>query len=472
MASSEVDGDTIVVDISDRHPQLPTPSDSATDASSQSSQVVRVKQVPKGRPKRVSRGLAMAHSHNALLDSVEDESGNNRTVSGETLVNPGNASQSSLVREGIAALDLPWNMSNVFAKGSKGEFFPRANLEKNDSVESLITVNVEVQEVDTERAAAQKANMEENARRRQEKWKAADEKATRRSSRVSMLGKAGGFVSGLAANVLGKRKNRLAERTAHLRPRSMAEPLPGFGTDSKKRRVSEGDLATERSPRTSCIARHEKKWLASGLYAGQSRTTDSRLTDNNNKRKSVPQEMEVERENTVMPLPMFAGQRLLTQGRDFKLPFDVFSPLPPGQPKPDEWRKTNKNVFVGDAAQGWRTSKFEGDSTCMCKPDTGCDHNCMNRFMYYECDSRNCNLTEEQCGNRPFEGLRQRIKKGGKYNIGVEVIKTVDRGYGVRSNRTFEPNQIIVEYTGEIITQEECESRMRTIYKDNEVSLV
>lgn len=94
----------------------------------------------------------------------------------------------------------------------------------------------------------------------------------------------------------------------------------------------------------------------------------------------------------------------------------------------------------------------------------------MNRYMYYECDSKNCNLTPEQCGNRAFEGLRQRVKKGGKYNVGVEVIKTEDRGYGVRSNRMFEPNQIIVEYTGEIITQEECENRMNKMYKNNEVS--
>lgn len=89
--------------------------------------------------------------------------------------------------------------------------------------------------------------------------------------------------------------------------------------------------------------------------------------------------------------------------------------------------------------------------------------------MLYECDDINCKLGEERCGNRSFSGLRQRTKAGGKYNIGVEVIKTEDRGYGVRSNRSFEPNQIIVEYTGEIITQEECERRMRTIYKNNEV---
>lgn len=88
--------------------------------------------------------------------------------------------------------------------------------------------------------------------------------------------------------------------------------------------------------------------------------------------------------------------------------------------------------------------------------------------MFYECDDGNCGLGSE-CGNRNFEGLKQRTKAGGKYNIGVEVIKTPDRGYGVRSNRTFEPNQIIVEYTGEIITQTECERRMRTIYKNDKV---
>lgn len=88
--------------------------------------------------------------------------------------------------------------------------------------------------------------------------------------------------------------------------------------------------------------------------------------------------------------------------------------------------------------------------------------------MFYECDNGNCRLGPE-CGNRNFEGLKHRTKAGGKYNIGVEVIKTADRGYGVRSNRSFEPNQIIVEYTGEILTQLECERRMRTVYKNNEV---
>ena len=89
--------------------------------------------------------------------------------------------------------------------------------------------------------------------------------------------------------------------------------------------------------------------------------------------------------------------------------------------------------------------------------------------MFYECDDTNCIIGTDYCTNRSFEDLRNRCKAGGKYNIGVEVIKTVDRGYGVRSNRTFNPNQIIVEYTGEIITQDECDGRMKKMYKNNEV---
>jgi hypothetical protein len=90
--------------------------------------------------------------------------------------------------------------------------------------------------------------------------------------------------------------------------------------------------------------------------------------------------------------------------------------------------------------------------------------------MLYECDDNNCGAGRQHCTNRAFADLQERRKGGGKYRIGVEVIKTADRGYGVRSNRCFDPHQIIVEYTGEIITEDECDRRMNEDYKDNEVS--
>ncbi|PGH34804.1 histone-lysine N-methyltransferase ASH1L [[Emmonsia] crescens] len=325
-----------------------------------------------------------------------------------------------------------------------------------------------------------------------------ENRAQRRSSRLVLLEKTSEMV-GKASTVLGKRsreammkgKNRLKviNRRASLRPRNvMCEaPTPlttsmstANGPAMKKRRVSEGDAVASKAssaatavedddahpPKPKTAPYKRKKWLSHGLYAGQDRYFDPRLTEEKNRIKF--EKKNAEERKKIFPLPMFAGERLIEDGRDFKLPFDIFSPLPPGQPKPDEWRKTNKNVFVGDAAGIWKAIKLGECSTCMCTPESGCGENCQNRYMFYECDDNNCKLGAELCGNRSFEGLRQRTKAGGKYNIGVEVIKTADRGYGVRSNRTFAPNQIIVEYTGEIVTQEECERRMRTVYKNNE----
>jgi len=118
----------------------------------------------------------------------------------------------------------------------------------------------------------------------------------------------------------------------------------------------------------------------------------------------------------------------------------------------------------------------------------------------WECDKSNCNVGES-CGNRQFADLAKRIKRakvrkleshekikqrkqlaktqpkkdykernfGGMFDLGFEVVRTVDRGLGVQSVRSFEPGQIIMEYTGEVITQDECDHRMNNQYKNNEV---
>ncbi|KFZ06158.1 hypothetical protein V501_07656 [Pseudogymnoascus sp. VKM F-4519 (FW-2642)] len=213
-----------------------------------------------------------------------------------------------------------------------------------------------------------------------------------------------------------------------------------------------------------------KKWLNRGLYAGQEAIVDLSHSYTAKERKAMAKANAEVKRRSILPLPLWAGQRLLLNGRDFKLPFDVCSPLPPGQPKPDEWRKTTKNRFIGDAAALWKKTKHfsDSDSRCICSPSTGCGEDCYNRMMLYECDNGNCPLGAELCGNRAFADLHERRAKGGKYRVGVEVIKTEDRGYGVRANRCFQEGQIIVEYTGEIITEPECQRRMREDYKNNE----
>ena len=229
-----------------------------------------------------------------------------------------------------------------------------------------------------------------------------------------------------------------------------------------------------------------KRWLSHGLYIGQDESTGSRVSQKASKLNRPSNDCSKIKHRKFLPMPMFRGLRMIEMGRDFKLPFDVFSPLPPGQPRPEEWKKTHKSeshvtclyfadvpapdILVGQAINLWKKAKPLESSQCVCTPQSGCGEECFNRFMFYECDTSNCNIGADHCTNRSFENLRLRAKAGGKYNVGVEVVKTLDRGHGVRSNRCFEPNQIIVEYTGEIITQDECDNRMKNRYRGSEVS--
>ncbi|KAA8614933.1 protein containing SET domain [Pyrenophora tritici-repentis] len=225
-----------------------------------------------------------------------------------------------------------------------------------------------------------------------------------------------------------------------------------------------GDSENSKSEDKIFARPKSKVWLKQGLYVGQDRDFDPRLSESQNRAKKRTKKP---REDNVLPLPIFACERLLNEDprhvfRDFKLPFDTYSPLP-RKVKVDGWVKLNKNRFIGDASALWKRDK-QDSSQCYCDVEDGCGEACHNRIMAYECDNTNCPLPPEQCNNRPFAELKRR-SKGNRYDYGVEVLDTEDRGYGVRAMRTFEPHQIIVEYAGEIITQSECERRMKQVYK-------
>lgn len=90
-----------------------------------------------------------------------------------------------------------------------------------------------------------------------------------------------------------------------------------------------------------------KKYMDHGLYSGQDMPKDMirGLTAAEKKQLAQLPELVPCKENKVMPAPIFGGFRTLLAGRDFKLPFQVCNPLPPGQPKPDEWKKMTKSKF-------------------------------------------------------------------------------------------------------------------------------
>jgi palmitoyltransferase ZDHHC9/14/18 len=88
-----------------------------------------------------------------------------------------------------------------------------------------------------------------------------------------------------------------------------------------------------------------KVWLKQGLYVGQDREFDPRLSESQNRaKKRAKKPMDAA---SILPLPIFACERLLNEDprhvfRDFKLPFDTYSPLP-RKVKVDGWVKLNKS---------------------------------------------------------------------------------------------------------------------------------
>ncbi|KAI3397321.1 hypothetical protein diail_10978 [Diaporthe ilicicola] len=422
--------------------------------------------------------LAGTHIHGkrrANGDSVKDK--RRRTTSGDTLVADNgattNPSLDSIVQRGVDALDLNWSLSaptspsaalgDAKTKSAANNKKQKARPALSTRISTRSSGAAAAEAIITKAASAGKRGrkMLENTRIPRELRRLQDTNeftGVEAKPVLHTIWSNGKYVDPNELDVDGEplRKKAKKERAA-----TNPEPEP------------ELEASKEETPTIAPKQKRIKTWLDKGLYAGQPAPLDYTKGMSAAEKKKLAQHPELAptgKVNKTLPLPMFAGLRLLINGRDFKLPFDVCNPLPPGQPKPDEWRKMTKNRFVGDAGTYWRKTDHFKDyqSKCICKPEDGCTEDCQNRIMLYECDDTNCNAGKEYCHNRAFQNLTARTKKGGRFRVGVEVVKTSDRGYGVRSNRCFEPNQIIMEYTGEIITQAECETRMNEKYKDNE----
>nr|XP_036580871.1 histone-lysine n-methyltransferase [Colletotrichum truncatum]KAF6788943.1 histone-lysine n-methyltransferase [Colletotrichum truncatum] len=390
----------------------------------------------------------------------DDVASRRRTISGDTLVNGESNADAvvrvagNLVRDGIDALDLQWSVGEIKA--------PRAKKAKTETPR-LTRHTARLTNTPVETLANKVSNLGKRSRKTFEKNMSKMSRELRRLQDTNEF--AGIEEKPVIRTVWSNGKLVIVDENGiPIPPKKKAKP-----EEPKKEQVAaEKPAEVEAQPKKT---KRTKKYLTRGLYAGQETPADLTKGLSTAEQKKLSQTPELQgygRPNKALPLPMFSGLRLLLSGRDFKLPFDVCNPLPPGQPKPDEFRKMTKNRFIGDSIIYWKkTPHFVDQSKCVCKPEDGCGEDCQNRIMLYECDEKNCNVGRENCTNRSFADLQERKAGGGKYRVGVEVIKTADRGYGIRANRCFEANQIIMEYTGEIITDEECTHRMETKYKDN-----
>lgn len=296
--------------------------------------------------------LAGTHIHGkrrANGDSVREK--RRRTISGDTLVAENgagiNASLGSVVQRGVDALDMNWSLS---APNSPS----------------------------TTRVGSAPAKSAANTK----KQKAKQDPEKRISTRASGAAAAEAFVTKAAS--VGKRGRKVLENRRiprelrrlqdtnefmgveakpvlhtiwsngkYIDPNELDVDGEPLRKKAKKERAStrqdaaaEAEASKEETPTVAPKQKRVKKWLDKGLYAGQPAPLDYTKGMSAAEKKKLAQLPELAptgKVNKTFPLPMFAGLRLLINGRDFKMPFDVCNPLPPGQPKPDEWRKMTKS---------------------------------------------------------------------------------------------------------------------------------
>ena len=294
-------------------PSLTTAS-SATDRSSEPADDIALPAGPLATAFAKENDFQTAELAPRIRDSPRKTTVENghRSFSGETIVDEHNTSEEQLLRDSMEVLNPGWELDAM----------------PGDSLHLS----------------------------RQEDPK----KGAQHSTGSSFLGRMSSVVE-KTKSVLGKRRRESTEtdsakhkpsvlpKRASLRIRE-TEASSSHTPEYKRPRIAESDTekleATYPSTvRRKLVKKQKKQWTSQGLYVGQDRNFDARLTESKNRmKKNLDLNEAVQKKiNAIMPLPMFAGQRLLELGRQFRLPFDVHSPLPPGQPKPDEWKKTQKS---------------------------------------------------------------------------------------------------------------------------------
>lgn len=186
----------------------------------------------------------------------------------------------------------------------------------------------------------------------------------------SVLGKRGAEAMEKGKGTLQTLGKRTSLRSREPKQKAAEVLVPGEPA-KKKTRLSDIAVVEPEPEKTKATLRPKRKhFLEQGLYVGQMPDFDPRLSEAKNKRKAGSLETTFMKQNKVLPVPMFGGKRVLDHGKGFRLPFNVFSPLPPGQPKPEEWRKTQKSELARnliviytdmDRCVRWRCCRFLED---------------------------------------------------------------------------------------------------------------
>ncbi|XP_074785389.1 histone-lysine N-methyltransferase ASH1L isoform X2 [Athene noctua] len=275
-----------------------------------------------------------------------------------------------------------------------------------------------------------------------------------------------------------KRKRWLAEEQA----RKRQKPLPEDEQESNKS-FSE-TVAEPPSPHDALGKPHEsenteqplpslaqrekkaprppkKKYQKAGLYSDVYKTTDpkSRLIQ---LKKEKLEYTPGEHEHGLFPAPIHVGKYLRQKRIDFQLPYDILWQWKHNQlyKKPDVplYKKIRSNVYVDVKP----LSGYEA-TTCNCKkPDDdngkGCVEDCLNRMIFAECSPNTCPCGEQCCN--------QRIQRH-EWVQCLERFRAEEKGWGIRTKEPLKAGQFIIEYLGEVVSEQEFRNRMIEQYHNH-----
>ncbi|NWU94235.1 ASH1L methyltransferase, partial [Upupa epops] len=222
----------------------------------------------------------------------------------------------------------------------------------------------------------------------------------------------------------------------------------------------------------------KKKYQKAGLYSDVYKTTDpkSRLIQ---LKKEKLEYTPGEHEHGLFPAPIHVGgyfRRVLVVGKhmlhlgkylrqkriDFQLPYDILWQWKHNQlyKKPDVplYKKIRSNVYVDVKP----LSGYEA-TTCNCKkPDDdngkGCMEDCLNRMIFAECSPNTCPCGEQCCN--------QRIQRH-EWVQCLERFRAEEKGWGIRTKEPLKAGQFIIEYLGEVVSEQEFRNRMIEQYHNH-----
>lgn len=205
----------------------------------------------------------------------------------------------------------------------------------------------------------------------------------------------------------------------------------------------------------------KKKYQKAGLYSDVYKTTDpkSRLIQ---LKKEKLEYTPGEHEYGLFPAPIHVGKYLRQKRIDFQLPYDILWQWKHNQlyKKPDVplYKKIRSNVYVDVKP----LSGYEA-TTCNCKkPDDdtrkGCVDDCLNRMIFAECSPNTCPCGDQCCN--------QRIQRH-EWVQCLERFRAEEKGWGIRTKEPLKAGQFIIEYLGEVVSEQEFRNRMIEQYHNH-----